>query len=215
MALLSLEEEHFQIPNQVTWLRRGHEHYLMRNFHKFCTRINNWSPNLVKHTISLLSNVTEEVFITNLEGSLMQLLLALSTDEPLDVAVSFKHLKRLRGHLTIFEEDMGEYVTVDPFTYSARSFKNWLKRVYLLDSRNHFSGLQRRNLVMNLVDPDHYTRVGRESEGLVNLLITCSITFHIKPATIFDIGTPFFSKFSVHIDYLPPAAQEEDEGVGQ
>ena len=83
MALLSLEEEHFQIPNQVNWLRRGHEHYLMANFHKFCTRINNWSPNLVKHTISLLSNVTEEVFIVNLDGNLMQLLLALSTDEPL------------------------------------------------------------------------------------------------------------------------------------
>ena len=215
MALLSLEEEYFQLPRQIDWLSSHHTLFLRNNFHRINTRINDWSPNKVMHKLCLLSNNTTEIFLNNLEGNLMQLLLALSSDEPLDVSISFTHLKRMNGMLVIFEEEPGESVTIDAFNYSVRQFKNWLKRVYLIDARNHFSSQQKENLVMNLIDPAHYSREGRESQGLANLVITCSLTLHIKPSAVFNIGTPFFSKFTVSIDYFPnagpPVPEERDE----
>ena len=119
---------------------------------------------------------------------------------------ALNHLKRRNGYLILFQADVGKYVILCPFKYSARQFKTWVKRVYLLDARSHFLTLT-GDLVMNLIDPDHYTRMGRESDGLLNLIFTCCMTFHIRPSVIFDIGISFFNKFSVIIDYLLPLAQ--------
>ena len=189
MSIFTLNSEKFE--PFAHWLSRDARMFLERDFCKISTNLNNFSPNEVVHRICLLSNLSSDLLLENIEGSLLQLMLVFSCEAPLEIQIFFTYLKRDHTyHLYDGERSVPQGVT------SMKNFKKRLLKTFLHDSRNHFRE-RGDGLLLNLLDPYHFTRV-----DLSDCLCACALSFVFKPAKVSGNGLPFFSRFQVDIDYL-------------
>ena len=197
MSMFSLASEKFE--PFAHWLSRDARMFLERDFYKISTNLQKCSPTEAVHRICLLSNLSSDLLLENIEGSLLQLLLVFSCEAPLEIQIFFTYLKRDHSyHLFDGERSVPQGVT------SMKNFKKRLLKTFLHDSRNYFRERGRDSLLLNLLDPYHFTRV-----DLSDCLCACALSFVFKPAKVSGNGLPYFSRFQVDIDYLPNEDCEE------
>ena len=197
MSMFTLNSEKFEL--FAHWLSRDAQMFLERDFYKISTNLQKCSPTEAVHRICLLSNLSSDLLLENIEGSLLQLLLVFSCEAPLEIQIFFTYLKRDHSyHLFDGEHSVPQGVT------SMKNFKKRLLKTFLHDSRNYFRERKRDSLLLNLLDPYHYTRV-----DLSECLCACALSFVFKPVKVSDNGLPYFSRFQVDVDYLPNEDCEE------